>query len=219
MKYIKSWKLLENTETENYFNKESWYNYLNKSTLPFSEKEYQSLPNKINPEKFTKDGIFKKAHPVFNNGLYFDEVVSDYCDFKLLDWVKNSPKLKNKKLKLCDLGCGLGTVVYFAKKIGYNAIGVEYKKSLKAFHDKLKLDVIYGDFFKIDLSFLKDIDVVYMYRPISDISLAEKLLDLIYTNTKDDIIIVYFDPHILRTKKFKEFRTYYNTSASILQKY
>ena len=219
MEHIKEWILFENIEFENYFTRESWQNYCNNFNLPFSKKEYDSLANKINPKKFTKDGMYKKDYPVYNNGLYFDMVMSGYSDFKLLDWVKKSPKLKDKELKLCDLGCGLGTVMYFAKKIGYNVIGVEYKKSLKVFHDKLKLDVIYGDFFKIDLSFLKDIDVIYMYRPISDLILAEKLLDLIYTNTKEDVIIVYYDPHILRTKKFKEFRTYYNTSASILQKF
>lgn len=152
------------------------------SKLPFSESEYKFFNKSI--KKF-------KGNATFNNGKYHEEVPSPYKTFNTVKFIKDN-FFNNSNPKLCDLGCGIGSVLEFSKKIGYDVSGVEYKRDFIEIHDELKLNVKYGDFFKMDLTFLQNIDV-YLYRPISDTALADKLLDIIYKNTKDDIIIVYLD--------------------------
>ena len=46
----------------------------------------------------------------------------------------------------------------------------------------------------MDLSFLKDADIIYLYKPIYDDSLANKLIDKILKKTKKGVIIIYCNP-------------------------
>jgi len=39
--------------------------------------------------------------------------------------------IKNKNIKLCDIGRGIGTIVFFSEKIGYTSFGIEINKKLK----------------------------------------------------------------------------------------
>lgn len=71
---------------------------------------------------------------------------------------------------------------------------MEYQLGLQKFHKKLNLNVIYGDLLKIDLSFLKDADIIYLYRPIYDDFLAKKLINKILKNSKKEVIIIYCNP-------------------------
>lgn len=103
------------------------------------------------------------------------------------------------------MGCGLGQIVYFSKKIGLNAIGVEYQTRLKAAHNELGINVIYGDFFNMDLSFLKQQDIVYLYRPIDNITGLNNLLKLIYENTGSNVIVIFsMLPVPVNVGKFKK---------------
>ena len=159
--------------------------------LPFSEDEYNRI----------SIGYYDSGN-VYNDGKYYSEVPSYYENFKVLKYLKDTI-FSNIRPKLCDMGCGSGGVVSFSKKIGYESIGIEYQKQLKKYHDELDINVIYGDFFKMDLSFLKNMNLIYLYRPIKDEKLCDKLLELIYENTKKDVIILYYHPPVDRSKLFE----------------
>jgi 2-polyprenyl-3-methyl-5-hydroxy-6-metoxy-1,4-benzoquinol methylase len=192
MKHIKLFEELKNSlyeELSNINNLES------DISLPFSEKAYKSLSHKLCPDLFNKYGDWEDDgyYPTYKIGNYdvFQELSSHYENFKVLKYIK---KLSNNKdLTLCDMGCGLGTFIYFCNKMGIKSYGVEYLKKYKEIHDKIQLDVKYGNFFEMNLSFLKKIDIVYLYRPIEDPNTMGKLLELIYNNTKDDVILVFSD--------------------------
>lgn len=164
-------------------------------SLPFTEEYYNSLFHKLSPAAFDETGYFIDSQYedgfLYKNGKYCREVKSPYFCFKILSHIQ---KIKNKKLKLCDVGCGIGTICYLSKKIGYVSLGIEINKKIKPVHKILNIDVVYGDCLKIDLSILNDMDVIYLYRPIYDDVLASKLIDKILDNTKEDVIIVYTMP-------------------------
>ena len=167
---------------------------IDKVKLPFSDGEYESFIHNLSPETHDEDGRLIDAEYyngfLYNNEKYCREVTSNYGYLKLVKYLFDF----NNNFKFYDLGCGIGSLLYFAKKIGYrNPVGVEYQKDLKEIHEKLNIDVIYGDLLKIDLSFLKDADIVYLYKPIYNDSLANKLIDKILKNTKDGVVI-YCDP-------------------------
>jgi len=168
---------------------------INKVKLPFSNKEYESFIHNLSPQTHDEEGRLIDSEYyngfLYNSEKYCREVTSNYEYLKLVKYLFDF----NNNYKFYDLGCGIGSLLYFVKKIGYkNPIGVEYQEELKDTHKKLNLDVIYGDLLKIDLSFLKDGDIIYLYKPIYDDSLANKLIDKILKNTKDDVIIIYCDP-------------------------
>lgn len=195
MKYL---KLFEDLQSDSY--KTKLIDYIKKFdikkvNLPFSIEQYESFIHNLSPETHDEDGRLIDAEYyngfLYNNEKYCREVTSNYSYLKLVKYLFDF----NNNFKFYDLGCGIGSLLYFAKKIGYrNPVGVEYQKDLKEIHEKLNIDVIYGDLLKIDLSFLKDADIVYLYKPIYNDSLANKLIDIILKNTKDGSIIIYCDP-------------------------
>ena len=87
---------------------------------------------------------------------------------------------------------------------------------MKPIHKYLNIDVAYGDCLKIDLSILNDVDVVYLYRPIYDDALASKLIEKIYSNTKDDVIIVYTMPDDIIYEDDKFDRIFISTSDIVI---
>jgi len=162
--------------------------------MPFSEEDYIKITKNLNPNKFDSLGKYIGDYTKKNN-IEYGEVNSSYSKLYVLNLIKMNI-FPNENPKLCDLGCGYGTVVYFCNKMGYESIGVEKEISLKEYHNKLGISVIYDDLLNMDLSFLKNMDVVYLYRPIKDYNLSEKLMKLVYDNTKDDVIIYYTMSHI-----------------------
>lgn len=170
------------------------FNY-NEVKLPFSENKYYSFANNMNPEIYDKEGYLKDSQYedgfLYSDGKYCREVISPYGYLKILKYLFDY----NNTFKLYDLGCGIGNVLYFAKKIGFqNPIGIESQKEFKKIHDKLNLDIIYGNLLQMNLNFLQNADIVYLYKPIYDDSLAKKLIDKLLENTKSEVIIIYCDP-------------------------
>jgi SAM-dependent methyltransferase len=193
MKYINLFEYFKSNKSEliNYINN---FN-IEKVQLPFSKKEYESFVHNLSPETHDEDGRLKDSEYyngfLYNSEKYCREVTSNYEYLKLVKYLFDF----NSNYKFYDLGCGIGSLLYFVKKIGYkNTVGVEYQEELVKIHKKLNLDVIYGDLLKMDLSFLKDADIIYLYKPIYDDSLANKLIDKILKNTKDSVVIIYCDP-------------------------
>lgn len=202
MKYIRLFEdLMGNQESTDYIKKQELIDYIKKFDiqkikLPFSRKEYESFIHNLSPDRYDEIGYFMDCD-YYNGFLYHDddeycrEVTSDYDYLKLVKYLFDY----NNNFKFYDLGCGIGNVLYFVKLIGYkNPVGVELQSELKEFHEKLNLDVIYGDLLKMDLSFLKDADIIYLYKPIYDDSLANKLINKILRKTKKGVIIIYCDP-------------------------
>jgi SAM-dependent methyltransferase len=175
--------------------------------LPFSEKTYMNMASKIYSDKYTKDGEFINYDVDGDYEYTYEiddysanhEIYSEYNNLKILKYIKD---ISGSKLKLCDLGCGIGTLLYFSKKIGYDVFGVEYQKELKSIHDSLGIDVVYGDFFKIDMSFLSKFDVIYLYRPIENKNKMKELINLIFNHMKKDAIIVYSYPYDVDDDRF-----------------
>jgi SAM-dependent methyltransferase len=186
-------------------------------SLPFSENYYTKLFHKLAPDLFDEDGYFIQSEYedgfLYKNGKYCREVKSPYECFNILSHIQ---MIKNKKLKLCDIGCGIGTICYLSEKIGYKSFGIELNKKMKPIHKSLNIDVVYGDCLKIDLSILNDVDVIYLYRPIYDDILASKLIDRIYENTKDDVIIVYTMPDDITYENDKFDRIFISTSDIVI---
>jgi len=200
--FVEKMKLILKKDYE-FFNKIDCTTY-----LPISKEEYYKTSRKLeevvgynfNTEqekefrKFTHEFIeeeirgrkIKYGHEV----KPYLQGTSDYGKLFILKYLKDNVKgLKN----FCDMGCFTGMVVNMASKIGYNAIGVELQeKRMKPAHEQLGIKVIYGDFFELDLSFLRNMDVIYLWRPVAGRDFQVKLLDLIYNNTKENVIIVFY---------------------------
>jgi len=168
--------------------------------VPFTDKEVIDTIHNLDPENFDRFGNFippkiEGDRYTYDNNKTYREVCSLFPRLYVLNAIKQAV-FGDTKSKLCDIGCGIGTTVYFAEKMGFDAIGVEKQTILKKFHDKLNIKVIYGDFFNMDFSFLKDMDVIYLFRPIKDEKISDKLLNKIYRNTKKDVIIYYNLSHL-----------------------
>lgn len=181
---------------------------ISKLKLPISESTYMKLLSNMDPDKYTEDGEFINYDKygyykhTYKLGDYYANhaIYSDYNNIKILKYIKSKT---NKKLKICDLGCGYGTLLYICEKMGYDITGLEYQKKLKKFHDILNIDVIYGDFFKIDMSFLSNFDVIYLYRPIDDRNKMKELINIIHKNMREDAIVIYTYPYNDELNGFK----------------
>jgi hypothetical protein len=164
-------------------------------SIPITKEEYWKLHQRLDDyyglESDDVDSSIGEwtFNPEQSEYESFREVASDYDKLEAIKAVADY--LNKKTINFCDMGCGLGQMVYFCKKMNLNSIGVEYQTRLKPAHDELKIEVIYGDFFNMNLSFLMDQDIVYLYNPIDDIEMTDELLRLIYDNTNPDVIVIF----------------------------
>ena len=178
----------------------------NNINLPFTEYEYNQYLYDIDSNFFTNDGkIIDRENITYNGDKYYKKIPTTYDCFNVFKHLYDI----NNDFKFYDLGCGVGSVLYFLKKIGYkNPTGVEMNLDLKKYHNDL--DVIYGDLLELDLSFLRDANIIYLYRPIKDEILSSKLIDNILLNTKPGTIILYGLPdNKSKEKGFKYIDNFY----------
>jgi len=193
-------------EVINYCKLNGWTKSIeNKITeqMPFSKNDCQNFLNANSPNLYDKLGDWKKDTELrVSNGVKeYEPAATKFLDYYFLKIIKEAFG-DNKKLKLCDLGCGIGNVIYFSEKLCYDSMGVEKLDIFKEIYKKYNLNVIVGDLLEIDLSFLNDIDVVYMYRPISDIDKLNYLVDKVSNNMKSNSILYFnFAPGV----KFQKF--------------
>lgn len=160
--------------------------------LPFTEKAYYTFC-----EKYVDDDAEEALYMDEANN-YFREITTDYDTLKYFSFLRqfyNSPAF-------CDIGCGIGNLLYFAGKIGYQSFGYEINKTLHPIHKKLKLDVVYEDITTSDFTRLQTANIIYLYRPINDDVLMDRLFARIYKETAEDVIVLYNYPHTRQIKGF-----------------
>ena len=167
---------------------------ISKIKLPFTSKNYYAFCDKY---------ITDEAHEyLFIDGeeKYFREIATDYETLKYISYLRG---LYKKNAVFCDIGCGIGNIVLYAGKSGFDSFGYEINTGLKPIHKKAKIAVEYGDILKMDLSRLNEADVIYLYRPINDDRLMNKLFGLIYKHSRDGAIILYNYPHARSLKNYR----------------
>ncbi len=162
--------------------------------LPFTSKNYYAFCDK-HIEEDVHDALF-----VDEDEKYFREIATEYDTLRYLYHFHLQFPDRNK---FCDIGCGIGNVVLYAGKMGYDAFGYEINKLLQPLHKKLKLDIEYSDILKSDISLLEEADVIYLYRPIHDARLMVRLLSLVHAHTKKDVVIFYNYPHSRSIRGFQ----------------
>lgn len=98
-------------------------------------------------------------------------------------------KFFKKGHNFLDIGCGLGNVVFIADKIGYNSTGIEINKKNSSILSKLdsNIKIIYDDIYK-RTDILKNMDVIYLYRPMWKI---DKLFKIIIEECKVGTTIIF----------------------------
>jgi 2-polyprenyl-3-methyl-5-hydroxy-6-metoxy-1,4-benzoquinol methylase len=106
--------------------------------------------------------------------------------------------------KLLDIGCGIGNILRMGRSIGYDTTGVEINKKLEKHHEGL--NVIYGDILSMpNYNFLKEFDVIYLYRPIEPLNKCDKLFEILHKYCKPTVIIIYLLPSQLNLNLQRKF--------------
>ena len=180
------------TNVKHYVLSETTIDEIAGTRLPFTSKKYYGFTDKYLP-----DGVDEELY-IDDNTTYYREIITEYDDLKYLSWLSSF----FTEPVLCDIGCGIGNILFFASKFGYSAFGYDINSMLLPVHRKLKADVVYGDLLDMDLSRMMAAEVIYLYRPIEDKKLMDRVFELIFANTKEDVIIVYNYPHSKKVPGF-----------------
>jgi len=180
MKYLKKYKL---------------YNF-----KKINEQYYQNILKK-------NFNIFKKFDLKKNDGKYIYPNKNGFFTYVPSPIPIENVLLKYYKpnLNLLDIGCGIGNILELSTEIGYNSYGVEINKRLSKYHKELNLNVKYDNILNMDLSFLKNIDIIYLYRPIGDIEKSNILFEKIYKYCKNSCKIIYLLPHLFEIKTIRKY--------------
>lgn len=163
--------------------------------LPFTSRNYYSFCDKYLDED-AHEALFLDGEE-----KYFREIAADYDILKYLYYLRAQYR---ETPVFCDIGCGIGNMVLYSGKMLFRSFGYEINTKLKPVHQKAKVEVLYGDILETDLSRLKDVDVIYLYRPINDAALMNRLLGLLHRHSKPDVTVLYNYPH---TRAIKGYQT------------
>lgn len=167
---------------------------IRKLRLPFTSKNYYAFC-----DKYLSDEVHEALF-VDGEEKYFREIAADYDTLKYISYLRG---LFKKDAVFCDIGCGIGNIVLYAGKLGFNSFGYEINMGLKPIHEKVKVSVEYGDILKMDLTRLSEAHVIYLYRPINDTRLMNKLFALVHRHSRDGVIIFYNYPHARSVKNYR----------------
>ena len=133
------------------------------------------------------------------NNTYYREIITNDDELKCLQFLRQF----YKSPVFCDAGCGIGNMLHFTALMGYKSFGYDINIGLQPIHKKIKADVTYGNLLEMDLTRMKKADIVYMYRPINNRNKMKQMLQLIYNNTREDVIIIYNYPHMKHIEGFE----------------
>jgi SAM-dependent methyltransferase len=154
--------------------------------LPFTSRNYYAFCDKYLDEDANEALFLDEDEKIFR------EIATDYDIFRYFSFLRRFFKTAPV---FCDLGCGIGNVLHYTRKLGYSSYGYEINGALRTVHARHKMQVLYEDVLKADLGRFGETDVLYLYRPINDTRLMNKLLALIHRHTAEDVIICYNYPH------------------------
>lgn len=182
---------------------EGFWQRIHDLSYPFSVSEYMTLSKKLSVLSYGSTPIRFSDFKI-GGKLVYEEISSEPGYVWIIK--KISDRLGGGA-KMCDMGCGNGLVTLYSQKLGLDAIGIEGQKRLEKIHKELGIKVYYGDFFKMGLSVLQDRDIIYLYQPVRSTKSSIELLDRIYNNTKDDVVILYqtFGRVLDRIKMYDKF--------------
>lgn len=147
------------------------------------KSHYLSLLDQLREELSIFDGNEKP-----DENSYFAHVPSPPS---VLDFIAKY-KHTNSDLNFLDIGCGLGTLLRVAQKMGMNATGIELNKDLAKHH--ADLNVLYMDALKTEHDY-GWYNMIYLFRPVADYEKAEQLFEKIINYARIGCIIVYLEPH------------------------
>ena len=164
------------------------------SKLPFTSRNYYAFCDKY------LDDDANEALFLDENEKYFREIATDYETFRYFHYVL--PLLGPGAL-FCDIGCGIGNTLVYTQKLGFTAFGYEINRFLSPLHKRLKLDVVFDDIITCNAGRLADADVLYLYRPINDTQLMNRLFTIIHKNCREDVLVFYNYPHSRRLRGFE----------------
>ena len=165
---------------------------INAIKLPFTSRNYYAFCDKYLPENVNEDLFLDE------NEKYFREIATDYDTLKYLYYFQRF----YTDPVFCDIGCGIGNVVHYTGRMGYSSFGYDINTFLKPVHGRIKADVVYADILKDDLARLATVDVLYIYRPINDKHMMNRLFRLIHQNTKRELVVFYNYPHSKSVKGY-----------------
>lgn len=165
--------------------------------LKFKQFEGERYDNILKGYGKDYDDLSKKRGVKPNEEGYFEELPSKGIAEELLE------EYYKPGFKLLDIGCGLGNILKMGNEIGYQSTGIEINEELKKYHNDL--NVIYGDVLKMDLRFIREFDIIYLYRPIGSLDKCDDLFQKIYDNCKDSCIIIYLYPSQLELNIKRKF--------------
>jgi uncharacterized UPF0146 family protein len=191
------WRMSDPTFNNRYVSKVEYENYQKKY---FPDLNILDIKGNtfINKKEIIPIEI-KKSH--FDDFFSYHSIPSGYWALSVLNIIIKNYK---KHLKLCDLGCGIGNIIYFAKRLGYETMGVEIQPQYNDRYKELGLNVINDDLITMDFSFLSDFDVIYFYRPISNPSLMMYVFNRVYKELKKNALIVFSHTTMLNFEGYKK---------------
>jgi len=117
--------------------------------------------------------VHKRAGDVVEGGYPYIAAspIDQYNLFKYVSTLFRGRKLYTKDIKFLDCGCGLGLSMQIARKVGFDAYGLEYSPSMIKLGRSLSPYFYSRSFIKADITTYKDYDkydVIYYFRPLSD---------------------------------------------------
>jgi len=146
--------------------------------------------NKIETELIVKNQ-FKKHYDINGRYNYIPYTTKNFIE-KLFS-VRKYLISKNKwhfPVKFLDCGCGIGSTLFIAKKLGYESYGLEIdnnciKKAKEIFYD---LNIKKADILRYKN--YKDFDVIYFFKPLCDDKKEEQFEKYIANKSKVGTIII-----------------------------
>ena len=185
-KICKSKKLIKKFEYLKKPKKETLYSKINYKKY---HRFYYKCQNCDHYSGYYKMSISNLYSSTYNDSLYSGKLKKNFDKIKNLpplqtdnffraervDKFINKNNLKDKNLKVLDIGTGLGIFPYSMKKKGYSVTGIDPdKRSCSHLRKNLKIRAIHGNFLKLKIK--KKFDLVTLNKVIEHIANPKLML-------------------------------------------